>query len=249
MTDTDLSIETLAQQVAEYLRSHRRTVELRNEAGQLVVPGQQATGRLVVNPGDEIQSVWGNTTYDQTMQVYASVTDRDSQWTAPHDGALAYTIDTQSAWLRRAGAWVLIVPPRYASIVSRTTAMNTSATAGTWTMVVCNSVVADPGNLYSTTNGVYTCPVSGFYQINAHVGFAGGSSGQYFNVGVYRNGAVAGQTIGHSSSATVIYPNISLLLSCLAGDTLALWVACGLASNALRVGAIDTGLSIAYLGQ
>jgi hypothetical protein len=106
MTDTGTSIEALAREVAEYLRAHRPDLPpLRNQAGELVGPGQQATGRLVVNPGDEIQSVWGNTTYDQTMQVFTSTADRDAQWSAPLDGARCYTLDTQSAWIRRSGAW------------------------------------------------------------------------------------------------------------------------------------------------
>jgi hypothetical protein len=39
------------------------------------------------------------------MQVFASTADRDAQWSAPLDGARCYTLDTQSAWIRRAGAW------------------------------------------------------------------------------------------------------------------------------------------------
>jgi hypothetical protein len=65
-----------------------------------------ATGRLTVNPGDSIASTWGNTTYDQTMEVFDTAAQRDAQWPTPHDGALAYTLDTQQAWIRRAGAWL-----------------------------------------------------------------------------------------------------------------------------------------------
>jgi hypothetical protein len=71
-----------------------------------------ATGRLTVNPGDKVASTWGNTTFDQTMEVFASASQRDAQWPTPHDGAVCYTIDVQLPWVRRAGAWqVLYGPP------------------------------------------------------------------------------------------------------------------------------------------
>ena len=62
-------------------------------------------GRLIVNPGDRIVSTWGNQTHDQTVQQYTSNADRDTQWPAPADGAVCYTLDTATLWLRRAGAW------------------------------------------------------------------------------------------------------------------------------------------------
>jgi hypothetical protein len=70
-----------------------------------------ATGRLVVSSGDEIVTAWGNTTFDQTMEVFASAADRDTQWPTPHDGAVAYTLDTQTPWLRRSGAWTVFYGP------------------------------------------------------------------------------------------------------------------------------------------
>jgi hypothetical protein len=77
------------------------------------VAPRAATGRLTVNPGDTVLSTWGNTTYDQTMEVFDTASQRDSQWPTPHDGALAYTLDTQTAWLRRSGTWLVFytAPP------------------------------------------------------------------------------------------------------------------------------------------
>lgn len=69
------------------------------------VTPRAATGRLTVAPGDTVASVWGNTTFDQTMECFATAGDRDTQWPTPHDGALAYTLDTQTAWLRQTGVW------------------------------------------------------------------------------------------------------------------------------------------------
>ena len=55
-----------------------------------------------------IASVWGNTTYDQTVQAYDTAAARDSQWPTPKDGAHAYTLDTGTVWVRRAGAWKMV---------------------------------------------------------------------------------------------------------------------------------------------
>jgi hypothetical protein len=93
------------------------------------------TGRLTVNPGDSIASVWGNTTYDQTMEVFDTPAQRDAQWPTPHDGALAYTVDLQLAWIRRAGAWVQFFPPPTANprgvLAQATSVANTTGTTTT----------------------------------------------------------------------------------------------------------------------
>jgi hypothetical protein len=131
MTDTGTDIEALAREVAEYLRSHRTARPVVNQAGQPIGPSLLATGRLIVNPGDEIQSVWGNTTYDQTAQIYASAADRDSQWSAPHDGSICYLIDSQSPWIRRSGVWVALPLGRLGSVTGPATQTDCGSTATT----------------------------------------------------------------------------------------------------------------------
>jgi hypothetical protein len=148
MTDTGTDIEALAREVAEYLRSHRTARPVVNQAGQPVGPSLLATGRLVVNPGDEIQSVWGNTTYDQTAQVYLSAADRDSQWTAPHDGAVCYLLDSQSPWVRRSGAWFALP---LGKIASATGPASQTDISGTLTTVVSLSVNLVGGRVYRVT--------------------------------------------------------------------------------------------------
>ena len=106
MTATDLDLDALLDALTARAIERAQTVELVNVAGQPVGPDLRAsTGRLQVNPGDIIASVWGNTTYDQTVQAYDTTAARDSQWPTPKDGAVAYSADTIGAWLRRAGAW------------------------------------------------------------------------------------------------------------------------------------------------
>lgn len=70
-----------------------------------IVRAAAPNGRLVVAAGQTIASAWGNTTYDQTMQTFASAADRTNQWPAPNDGALSWLVDTRTPWVFRAGAW------------------------------------------------------------------------------------------------------------------------------------------------
>ena len=88
--------------------------QLRNALGEVVpldadqqgiVRAVAPNGRLVVAPGQTIASAWGNTTYDQTMQTFASAADRTNQWPAPNDGALSWLVDSHTPWVYRAGAW------------------------------------------------------------------------------------------------------------------------------------------------
>lgn len=90
-----------------------RRAPLRNTLGEVVevvdddqgAPRATAPGRLVVVSGQTIASAWGNTTYDQTTQVFATAADRANQWPAPNDGAMSYLADTGTPWQYRAGAW------------------------------------------------------------------------------------------------------------------------------------------------
>lgn len=110
MTATDLDLDALLDALTARARERAEGRPLINEAGVEVTP-YAATGRLVVHPGDTILSTWGNTTYDQTVQTYLSTTDRDAQWPAPKDGAVAYTQDTGTVWVRRAGLWIQLAGP------------------------------------------------------------------------------------------------------------------------------------------
>ena len=112
MTATDLDLDALLDALQARALERANAVELVNVAGQPVGPDLRAsTGRLQVNPGDIIASVWGNTTYDQTVEVFDTAAARDSQWPTPKDGAVSYTVDTGTLWVRRAGAWASFGAP------------------------------------------------------------------------------------------------------------------------------------------
>ena len=103
MTATDIDLDTLLDALAARARS--RAASTRWSTPPATSSPYASTGRITVNPGDLIASAWGNTTYDQTVQAYDNAGARDSQWPTPKDSAVAYTADTQTVWVRRAGTW------------------------------------------------------------------------------------------------------------------------------------------------
>ena len=56
--------------------------------------------------GATIQSAWGNTIRDRTLQVFTDATERDAQWTNPPEGAHCLTLSTLAVWVRASGVWV-----------------------------------------------------------------------------------------------------------------------------------------------
>jgi hypothetical protein len=130
VTATDIDLDALIDAIDA--RRRARAQPLRNQLGQLVTP-EQHSGRVIVNPGDVIQSAWGNATYDQTVQVYANAADRDSQWPTPLDGSVSFLTDTTSLWVRAGGVW----KPRPQGVISQAysqaNSSGTTATTGvTW---------------------------------------------------------------------------------------------------------------------
>jgi hypothetical protein len=86
----------------------RPAVPPRNAAGQLLADLQAAgapAGNVQVAKGQVIASTWGNTLWNQSVQVFASTADRDNQFPNPPDGAQVYTAAEQAYWVRVAGVW------------------------------------------------------------------------------------------------------------------------------------------------
>lgn len=59
-----------------------------------------ATGRKQVAPRTTIASQWGNEVWDQSIQTFATITDRDTQFPAPKKGACCM-LDSHSGILMR----------------------------------------------------------------------------------------------------------------------------------------------------
>jgi hypothetical protein len=68
------------------------------------------TKTVDVAAGQKVASPWGNEIRDRTLQVFATVAERNAQWLTPPDGATCITLDTYTVWRRRAGAWVYANP-------------------------------------------------------------------------------------------------------------------------------------------
>jgi hypothetical protein len=103
---TDAEVDAIIARMQARLAAQAEP--LRNMAGELleaVALAGTPTGRIQVSPGQTIASTWGNTDWDQTVQCFASNADRDNQYPAPHDGALAYTADTATVWKYAGTGW------------------------------------------------------------------------------------------------------------------------------------------------
>jgi hypothetical protein len=106
---TDADLDALIARLQERATQTAADDPTKNMAGLTLdqIMPLATQGRVQVSPGQVIASSWGNMVWDQSVNTFANNADRDTQWTAPKDGALAYTADTKTLWLRRGGAWVV----------------------------------------------------------------------------------------------------------------------------------------------
>lgn len=98
-----------------------------------------------------------------------------------------------------------------------------TVTGSTWQKIPLDVKSFDPGNNFSTANGRYVCPVSGYYQVEAAASSIG-TNGVIQPV-IQKNGV----TVSGSASTSVgsgTYPGAvqTDVIQCVAGDYLELWV-------------------------
>jgi hypothetical protein len=177
------------------------------------------------------------------MEVFDTAAQRDAQWATPHDGALAYTLDTQLAWLRQSGAWkVLASATRYVVRGYRNAAF--SAVAGQQTIAI-DGTSFDPQSMIS--GGQIAIPAAGYYQVGAAAAMTAGAAGDRMQSLIYQNGAVVSS--GGISQAAVgagVGSAVADVIHCASGDHLQLgmWT---LNAKALTPGAVNTFISAALL--
>lgn len=70
-----------------------------------------------------------------------------------------------------------------------------------YTKINFDTKVSDPENCFDTTLKKWICPVSGFYDIQAHLYFAGALDGTQLAVAIYKNGVQS--RIGYTTSGSV----------------------------------------------
>jgi hypothetical protein len=106
--------------------------------------------------GNIILAAWGNEIRDRSVQVFATVAERDAQWPAPPRGAVCVTLDTDTLWKRGAAAWVAIAgPAAWSPFTPTLTASPTNPSLGTG-MCDAHITLGWGSTGASTGTGVYT---------------------------------------------------------------------------------------------
>ena len=176
-------------------------------------PGLQAStfpyGRLSVAAGQTISSAWGNTTFDQSMQVFASVADRANQWPAPNEGAQSYLMDSHTPWIFRSGAWHGLPMGYVGSVVGPATQTDCGATATT-VMSVPIAVVA--GRRYRVSAQALASQQTATGNPVANIadtgGYVPGTVRVFFAIGLTGGTAITGSAVYSllaTSTATVTF--------------------------------------------
>lgn len=80
-----------------------------------------------------------------------------------------------------------------------------SVLTGAYTPVVFNEVIVNDDNIFDTTTGKFQPIVAGYYQINAAITFAGGTTGERL-ITLYKNGArfLDGQNTSFTNSESIV---------------------------------------------
>jgi hypothetical protein len=104
-----MGVLDLRRVIGDLKRVDGTPVPLRHEPGA-GVRADGPVGRVTVAPGQIVDpDVWGNVTYDQTVEVFANAADRTRQWPNPLPGARSWLVDLQALCVYRGGAWR--IPP------------------------------------------------------------------------------------------------------------------------------------------
>lgn len=117
--------------------------------------------------------------------------------------------------------------------VYRNSAANTGN--GAFAALVFDTILFDTSNNFSTSTGIFTAPVGGFYQFNFN---AGQTTGSVFAASLYLNGAEYLRVEDAAATGNTRMAG-SVLIKLALNDTMAVQVF-GNAANALNVGAADT---------
>jgi hypothetical protein len=107
-----------------------------------------ATGRITVAPGQVVASDWGNKAWDHTVQCFASTADRDTQYPAPHDGAMSFTEAEKAFWVRQGGAWVRMTAANATRLWSSARTATAAFSPNTFNLIAGLTVTAAPPGIY-----------------------------------------------------------------------------------------------------
>jgi len=129
-----------------------------------------------VTAGTIVQSTWGNQIRDRTVQVFATVAERNT-WAAPPAGAHCVTLDTLTRWIYTGTAWrSLSAPPR--ARVTRTGTL--SIPSGAALVIPWGIERTNIGGVFAAgANTRLTVPPGegGWWSVGASLEFATGGGG------------------------------------------------------------------------
>ena len=104
------------------------------------------------------------------------------------------------------------------NVVAAEVAMVGSYTAPVSSPVIYDTVIFDTNAAYSTSTGLYTCPVSGYYRVSVTIQLGTNPA----NVRIAKNGTAYIQLLDITSSGSSFSGD--QIVKCVAGDTLAIWL-------------------------
>ena len=220
-------------------------------ANQSVIVGIQKNGNVLVAQGS---AMWGTVVGNQMLASVADVVQLNAGdylqlWVSINGGTPSLAVGNAYAnYLSVAllaslpGAVGATTPAR----AYRNTALNTSAG---YNKISVDTISSDPGGNISVTNGRYTCPATGTYQVNAAVSIIAAASQLYF-ASIYRNGAevTRGDRVATGVAATFSL-TLNDIIQCNAGDYLELYVYDQSGAHALSTSAAENYLSVVQVGN
>ena len=98
---------------------------------------------------------------------------------------------------------------------------------GTPEIIKFDASFYNPNNFYSTSTGLYTCPVSGLYSVNSNIYIFNANSGSFMLL--YKNGA---SIFRKQTPSTLVNLTITIIIQLTAGDTLGVYATGDGTSNA-----------------
>ena len=135
-------------------------------------------GRLQVGPGQTVDSDWGNTVFDQSVQVFASAADRNTQWPAPLVGAVSFLQDTQLLYLRTPGGWSAMRSAAVEGGVEVTASDAVSVATGSWGGVQVGTAGASYGTGWRSDATSPIIDVPGWWDVDLSVTWGAGGAGR-----------------------------------------------------------------------
>lgn len=147
-------------------------------------------------------------------------------------------------------------PAQIAASESVSCSYTTSSQAlgnGTYDLVKLTTKEWDSHNAYSSSTGLFTCPVSGIYNVTCSVDHGARTSAVYDLANyIYVNGSAIGGVNNYNGSTTIVHQYNQFLtksVRCLAGDTISLVARAGYASTSLNGSQYTNMLSITKVGN